>query len=281
MELFRNRVAIVTGGASGIGQAICTYLASGGATVVLADINARAARAAVAAIRETGGTAHAKTVDVSREDQIATLIRGTVRKHGKIDLLFNNAGMGVNGEFQDIPPELWQKTMDVNFWAVVHGCRHAYPVMLQQGFGQIVNTASLAGLIPGGLLTSYTASKHAVVGFTLSLRAEARLYGIKVNALCPGYIRTNIQKSGIIVTDYLRAEKNIAMEANMKFKTPDQCIGQIMRGVRRNRPIIVSPAKHKLYWWLNRISPSLIPNMFYKIIRKMKQNALDEQETHS
>ena len=122
-------------------------------------------------------------------------------------------------------------------------------------------------------MTGYTASKHAVVGFSLSLRAEAKQYGIKVNTLYPGYIQTNIQKSGLVVSDYLKAEKNIEMEANMKFLTAKDCINQIMKGVKKNKGIIISPYKHKIYWWIHRVFPEFIPNMFYRIIKQMKKNA--------
>jgi NAD(P)-dependent dehydrogenase (short-subunit alcohol dehydrogenase family) len=278
-QIFENKVAIITGGASGIGKSICQYLAGKGSKVIIADINYVMAREVAVSITSAGGNAKAMSVDVTNAGEVESLINNTSLEYGRIDFLFNNAGMAINGEFQDMSPDHWRQIMQVNLWSVVYGCMYAYPVMMRQGYGQIINTASLAGLIPGGLSTGYTATKHAVVGFTLSLRAEARQYGIKVNALCPGYIRTNIQKEGIVVTGYLRAEKNVGMEADMKFKTPDDCIERIMRGVRKNRGVIVSPGKHRIYWWMHRISPELIPNMFHRVIKKMKKNAGIIQET--
>lgn len=276
--MFENKVAIVTGGASGIGKSICVYLAKHGSQVIIADVNYEMAQDVETLITSSGGYAKALSVDVTKVQEIESLINNTYRDYERIDYLFNNAGMAINGEFQDMNPEHWEKIMQVNLWSVIYGCYYTYPIMMKQRSGQIINTASLAGLIPAGLSSSYTATKHAVVGFSLSLRAEAKQYGIKVNALCPGYIRTNIQKSGLVVTDYVKAEENVKMEADMKFQTPEDCINQIMRGVRKNKGIILSPRKHKIYWWMHRISPELIPNMFHRIIRKMKKNAGITQE---
>jgi NAD(P)-dependent dehydrogenase (short-subunit alcohol dehydrogenase family) len=271
MKEFQDKIAIVTGGGSGIGRSICTYLAERGAHVVAADRNPEAAAGTVALIRSTGGSAETQRVDVSDPGEVESLIHGAASRYGRIDYLFNNAGIGVNGEFQDLTMEHLQSVMQVNFWGTIYGCRSVYPIMQKQGFGHIVNTASLAGLIPGGLTSIYSASKHAVVGFSLTLRAEARQYGVKVSTLCPGYMRTNIQKTTENVSAYLNSERNRKMNAEMRFPTPEECIDRMMRGVRRNRGIVVTPVKHKIYWWLHRVAPGFIPNMFHRIIGMMKK----------
>jgi len=272
MKQFVNKVAIVTGGATGIGKSICVYLARYGTKVIIVDRNLDEAKETESFITSNVGYGKAVCVDVSNPQDMESLIENTMKDHGQIDFLFNNAGISINGEFQDISLEQWKRILDVNLWGVVYGCHYVYPIMIKQGFGHIINTASLAGLIPGGLTTSYSASKHAVVGFSLTLRAEAKQYGIKVSALCPGYIRTNIQKTTLNVSEYLNSEKNKKMNADMKFPTPEDCINQIMRGVKKNKGIIISPKKHKIYWWLHRIFPEFIPNMFNRIIKHIKKN---------
>jgi short-subunit dehydrogenase len=271
MKQFMNAIAVVTGGGSGIGRSICLYLVQRGAHVVVADRNLESARETKRLITTEAGTMEAKRVDVSRFQEVDTLIQNARNAHGQIDYLFNNAGVSVNGEFQDYTMEHLKTVMDINFWGTIYGCRSVYPIMAEQGFGHIVNTASLAGLIPGGLTTIYSASKHAVVGFTLTLRAEAKQYGIKVSALCPGYLRTNIQQTTENVSAYMNSERNRQMNESMRFPTPEDCIRQMMRGVRRNRGIIVIPVKHKLYWWIHRIHPEFIPNMFHRIVGLMKK----------
>ena len=268
---FVDKIAVVTGGGSGIGRTICIYLAERGARVVAADRDLKGAQETVSRIRSTGGFAEARRVDVADRHEVESLIRDVALRHERIDFLFNNAGVGINGEFQDLTLEHLESVMKVNFWGTIYGCRSVYPVMKKQGSGHIVNTASLAGLIPGGLTSIYSASKHAVVGFSLTLRSEARQYGIKVSTLCPGYMRTNIQKTTPNVSAYMNSEKNRKMNAEMKFPTPEDCIDQMMRGVRRDRAIIVTPLKHRIYWWLHRIAPQFIPKMFHRIIAKMKR----------
>jgi len=271
MKGFEGKIAIVTGGGSGIGRTICLYLAERGAHTVVADRNLEGAQETESLIRSASGSGESMRVDVADQEDMESLIQGMATRHGRIDYLFNNAGVGINGEFQDLTMQHLRSVMDVNFWGTIYGCRSVYPIMRKQGFGHIINTASLAGLIPGGLTSIYSASKHAVVGFSLTLRAEARQYGIKVSTLCPGYMRTNIQKTTENVSAYMNSEKNRKMNADMKFPAPEDCINQMMRGVRRNRGIIVTPLKHKIYWWIHRIAPEFIPVMFHRIIRMMKR----------
>ncbi|MFW9922249.1 MAG: SDR family NAD(P)-dependent oxidoreductase [Candidatus Thorarchaeota archaeon] len=269
-KFYSNKIAIVTGGASGIGKAICDYLAKYGSIVIIADINLQSAQDTVKEITTKGGKAKAIQVDVSKEENIKSLIDDAFTEFGRIDFLFNNAGVSLNGEFKDTTYDHWRKIIDINLWGVIHGSHHVYHIMMKQGFGQIINTASLAGLIPGGLTISYSTSKYAVVGFTLSLRSEAGFYGIKVNALCPGFIRTNIQATTPIVTDYMKSEKNRSMGSNFG-PTPEKCVKKIMRGVKRNKAIIISPGLHKIFWILNRFFPLFNVKMFTKVIRRMKK----------
>jgi NAD(P)-dependent dehydrogenase (short-subunit alcohol dehydrogenase family) len=264
-----DKVVIVTGGASGIGKEICNYLAKRGSSVVVADLNFSSAEEVVSTIISTGGKAIASKVDVGKQTEVESLITETYKRFGRIDVLFNNAGIGLNGEFQDTNLEQWNWIMAVNFWGTIYGCHAVYPIMMKQGFGQIINVSSLAGLMPAGLLTSYTAAKHAVVGFSLSLRAEARQYGIKVNALCPGFIETPIHDASPNVSAYLNSEKN--KRNKNKFPRPEDCIGSMMRGVHRDKAIIISPRKHKVYWWLYRLAPALVPHIWSRIIRYLKK----------
>lgn len=267
-DYFKNKVAIVTGGASGIGKEICLYLARKGATIVIADIDAETSNSVAEQIKKMGVVAEVMPTDVGRRSDVEKLINKTKIKFNKIDLLINNAGIGIDGEFKDMTLDHWRRIIDINLWGVVYGTYYVYPIMIEQGFGQIVNVSSVAGLIPGGLMTSYTATKHAVVGLTLGLRAEAQQYGIKVNALCPGFIETPLHDRTPKLSEYLNWEKN--QRDKSRYPTADKCIGQIMHGIERNRAIIIAPAQQKIYWWLNRLFPSLIPYGWKLMIKKMK-----------
>ena len=191
----RDRSAIVTGGASGIGRGLAAELARSGVDVVLADRQAELAEEAASEIRAEGGSAVAVGLDVRDPDRFHEVVRTTVDRAGRLDYLFNNAGIGVGGEVREYDRSDWDDVIDVNLRGVAHGILAAYPVMISQGFGHIVNTASMAGLNPAPLQISYTATKYAVVGLSRALRLEAKRYGVRVSVVCPGPIRTPILPS--------------------------------------------------------------------------------------
>src|SRR5512139_669743 len=157
---YSGAVALITGGASGIGEA----LADRGAEVVIADRQAEEAEAVAAEIRDRGGKAYALALDVRDADAFDALVSEVVKRSRRIDFFFNNAGIGVSGEVKSYARRDWDDVLDVNLHGVVHGIQAIYPLMVAQGSGHIVNTASMAGLIPTPGGASYGASKHAVVG---------------------------------------------------------------------------------------------------------------------
>jgi len=264
-----NKVVIVTGGASGIGREICLYLSKKDTTIIIVDINLDMAEKTAKEVEKLGANCIVKSVDVANQDAIEKLVKEIKETYSKIDLIINNAGVGLDGEFKDMTIDHWKRIIDINLWGVIYGTYAVYNIMIQQGYGQIVNVASLAGLIPGGLMTSYVATKHAVVGFTLSLRAEAYQYGIKVNALCPGFIETPIHNNTLKVSNYLEDKKN--QRNKKRFPTAKDCINEMMRGIEKNKAIIISPGTHKIFWWINRLFPSLLPYAWSKIISKLKR----------
>ncbi|MBC7174389.1 MAG: SDR family NAD(P)-dependent oxidoreductase, partial [Polyangiaceae bacterium] len=140
-------VALITGGASGIGRALCEALAERGAEVVVADRQAEEGEAVAAAIRAAGGNAYAATLDVRDADAFRAVAEGVVKSSGRIDLFFNNAGIGVAGEVERYSRRDWDEVVDVNLRGVIHGIDAVYPIMITQGRGHIVNTASMAGLL--------------------------------------------------------------------------------------------------------------------------------------
>ncbi len=192
MSIFKDKIAIVTGGASGIGAALARDLARHGADVLLADIQIDAALGVAAKITASGGRAAAHYVDVTDSEAVARLVARIAAEKGRLDYMFNNAGIAVIGEFRDLPAADWKRMLDINVSGVFAGTAAAYAVMIRQGSGHIVNTASVAGLVPSPGFAAYSASKHAVVGLSTSLRAEAAGYGVKVSAVCPGFVRTPI-----------------------------------------------------------------------------------------
>jgi NAD(P)-dependent dehydrogenase (short-subunit alcohol dehydrogenase family) len=257
MEHFKDKVAIVTGGASGIGRGLCEALNQhGAAMVIVADINAEGAQHVALGITTGNSMARAVHLDVSRSGDVQELINEVASEYGQLDYMFNNAGIALGGEVRDMALEHWRRILDINLWGVIHGTTSAYQVMVKQGFGHIVNTASVAGLVPVPLVTAYATTKHAVVGLSTSLRAEGAELGVKVSVVCPGFIRTGIFDRAIMVTK-LNDDNGYPDWSSIKMMGPDDCARAILRGVASNKGVITVTAFARNLWWLYRLHPGL------------------------
>lgn len=270
---FDGKVAIVTGGASGIGAALSRALASHGADVVIADRQADLAGDVAAKVRADGGKAHAAEVDVRQLASMTRIVSDTVARAGRVDLFFNNAGIGVGGEVESYSPRDWDDVFDVNLRGVAYGIQAVYPVMIRQGSGHIVNTASVAGLVAAPMNGSYCATKHAVVGLSKSLRIEAAWHGVKVSVLCPGAIDTPILSGG----KYGRINTpGLSERAARKLWDPtfpmnaDTFAGKVLRAVAKNEAIIVVPAWWKAFWYLDRISPAVSAQVWGLVAKRLR-----------
>ncbi len=269
MTQLKNRVAIITGAASGIGRALGAELAQRGATVVMADVQKEMLGEVVASITQEGLKAEAATLDVTDAEAVRALVGDTAAAHGRLDFMFNNAGIAVGGEVRDCALDDWRCVLDVNLFGVIHGVAAAYPLMVKQGFGHIVNTASIEGLVPFPNTVSYAASKFGVVGLSSALRIEGADLGVKVSVVCPGYIKTPIfQNSKMIKLD---REKLLATLPERFGITPEKCAKEILRGVERNQAIIVVTGFAKILWWLYRIHPGILHRIMRRDIQKSRK----------
>jgi NAD(P)-dependent dehydrogenase (short-subunit alcohol dehydrogenase family) len=261
LRTYNEAVAVVTGAASGIGRGLAEELAKRGSEVILADLQIDIAEEIAAAIRETGSKAQAFKLDVTDAPAVNALLQNVLERTGRLDYLFNNAGIGIGGPIGLHTLEDWDRIISVNLRGVINGVHSAYPIMLRQGFGHIVNTASSAGLVPSPGAVAYATTKHAVVGLSISLRAETAPSGIRISVLCPGVVRTAILdgggKYGKVYTD-IGAEQQRKMMEQLKPMAPDRFARQALDAIARNAAIIVIPSWWRLFWWINRLSPALM-----------------------
>jgi NAD(P)-dependent dehydrogenase (short-subunit alcohol dehydrogenase family) len=260
LRTFQGAVAIITGGASGIGRALAEELASRGAEVVLADLQADLAAEAAAHIRANGGKARAEPLDVTDFAAVDRLVQETVATSGRLDYLFNNAGIVVAGEAHLYQIQDWNQVIKVNLCGVANGVQAAYTIMRRQGFGHVVNTASIAGLIPQGGLLSYSASKHAVVGLSTSLRIEAELVGVRVSVLCPGAVETAIVGGGKYGKHLRPVPERIQRQVWESFRpiASGDFAQKALDAIAKNKAIIVLPLRWRALWWLYRVCPILV-----------------------
>ncbi|MBU3156567.1 SDR family oxidoreductase [Clostridium estertheticum] len=192
----KEKIAIVTGAASGMGRSIAILYAQEGAKVVVSDIDLEGAKATVAEIEANGGSAMAVLTNVTKEKDIQNLIDTTVKIYGTVDILVNNAGIMDNmAGAADVTDELWDRIFAVNTTSVMRATRKVLPIFLTKGTGVIINIASVGGLRGSTAGAAYTASKHAVVGFTKNTGFQYAKEGIRCNAIAPGPIKTNISAS--------------------------------------------------------------------------------------
>ena len=252
-----TRIAIVTGGGSGIGAALSHALVERGDTVIVADIDGASAERVAG---ELGQLATAAKVDVRDAASVQAVVDDTVAAHGRLDLIFNNAGIAIGGDDLELTVAHWDRIIDINLRGVVNGVQAAYPVMARQRSGSIVNTASVAGLIPVPFLAPYVAVKHAVVGMSISLRGEAKAHNVNVTVVCPGFTDTPMLDStgpdDLPKPTMLReGGAREAAERLGKVYPVDKLAADILRGVDRRKAFVVAPRQARAMWRVNRFMP--------------------------
>lgn len=260
MSVFRSKRVLVTGGASGIGRGLAEALAAQGAVVTIADLNLAGARKVADGIAQRGGQASAAQLDVADSDAFEKLVESS----GRLEFLFNCAGFAVVGDMRHMDMQAWRRIVDVNLMGVVAGSLAAYKLMARQGYGHIVNIASLAGLVGAPMLSAYATTKSGVVMLTQMLRAEGEALGVKATAVCPGFIRTGIMDNA----QYLNTTKEAALaQTPVPFMELAPAVDRILRGVERNEALIVFPAYARLLWRLLRWAPWLAPSLRRKLVQ--------------
>lgn len=252
---FDGKRVFITGAARGIGFAMATHACARRAQVVVADVDEEAAKEAAAKVNAGGkGRALGVALDVTDAAAYEDVYARVENDEGEIDVAIHNAGVATVGFVETLPLEEWRRVIDVNLFGVVHGVHVAYPRMAARGRGHIVNVASLAGLIPFPSGAPYAASKHAVVGLSESLRAEARAVGVGVTCACPGYIGTDIFTSSHYVG--VKSERLLKM-VPISPMAPGACAAKILNAAQKDRGLVVVQAEAKLSALSRRFFPRL------------------------
>lgn len=261
MQIFKNKVALVTGASSGIGEAIAVALAREGATVILTARD----KAKLEDVRQqcikAGGDAWVHAAEVSDEQQMEALADAVHAKHPALDILINNAGVVMGGFTWEVESADWHRLHDINVMGVVHGIRAFVPKMIarRQG-GHIVNMASVSGLVGTRGMGTYSASKFAVIGLSESLRMELHRNKIGVSVVCPGYVKTPIQSKVKMVgtLDTPQGRERVEREFSKTTLMPEAVAARTLRAIRRNEFIASIGREAVMVRLLKRWAPSLL-----------------------
>jgi NAD(P)-dependent dehydrogenase (short-subunit alcohol dehydrogenase family) len=260
IRTYQGSVSIITGGASGIGRAIGVELAKRGAgEIVIADLQTALAEEAAEGIRKAGSRATVVALDVRDKAAVERMVADVQRTARRIDYVFNNAGTGVMGETHLLEERDWDLTIDINLHGVVNVIRAVYPRLIAQGYGHLVNTASVAGLIGVPFMSVYSATKHAVVGLSKSMRLEAAPHGVRVTALCPGAVKTPLLTGGTLGRSIyeMTDERKLSWWARFRPGDIEVFARQTMDLIAKNEGVIVLPKHNRLGVALFRTFPAL------------------------
>lgn len=254
-EYFRDKGCVVTGAASGIGFALAEALLQAGAAVFMADRDTETLTAAVEQLSIYAGRVYFMSVDVTNQEQVQHMVEEAAARHGRLDVLFNNAGIGGTIQISEVTLEHWRRIIDINLWGVIYGIQAALPIMRRQGGGHIVNTASIAGLIPPPFQALYCATKYAVVGLSESLRFELGDEGIHVSVVCPGNVATRIFGT-------LKPPEDAV--------SPEEAAKIALEGVANKQGIIVFPEKYRQMWRQYWSSPEAFESGLWDVARQRR-----------
>jgi NADP-dependent 3-hydroxy acid dehydrogenase YdfG len=263
---FADRSVLLTGAASGIGRALALRLVACGATVHAADMDAAGLQKLAAEATGPGKIAPRK-LDVSDRADYALWVQ-ECSAAGPVDYLFNNAGVTLLGEAQNVPFDRWKWLLDINLMGVLNGVMLVYPVMVTQGHGHIVSTGSIAGITGYATAAAYTTAKKAVIGMSDSLAAEAKAYGVKVTVVCPGYVNSNIFTQDRVMGANV---SEVVKDLPAPMMSPDTAARHYLDGVASGKPRVIFPANARLLCWLARWLPFTLGPIQKRLMRKFER----------
>ncbi len=268
--MFQNKVAIITGGSSGIGKALAFSLGKKGAKIVISGRNKQNLFDAEVELNQAGIETLAVVGDVTNETETQQLIEQTIARFGQIDILINNAGMSMRSMFAEADVEVIKRLMDVNFYGAVYATKYALPYV-KATKGSIVAISSIAGYRGLPVRSGYSASKFAMNGFFEALRTELLHSGVHVLVACPGFTQSNIRFAAI---DGVGGSSGETVRDEASMMTAEECAEHIAKAIKNRKRDMVLTLQGKMAVWLNKLWPSMADKMVYNTLAKEKDSPL-------
>jgi short-subunit dehydrogenase len=265
--LFADKLVVITGGSSGIGRALAYAFASEGARLVLTAINEARLSDAAKECAQLGASVSTYAADVSDFEQMQGLSAKVSKEHGTPDIPINHAGVVMAGDLVSVELEDWRRLFDINVMGVVHGLKLFLPDMTARGSGHVVNVSSAAGLMAPPLMSTYCATKFAVVGLSDSLRREVGRHGIKVTCVCPGTTDTPIKDKVKLAgkASGERGQNRVRAMFDNADLTAEHVAKKTLAGIRKNDPIVLIGKEAQLAWWARRLPSKLTDRLLGRV----------------
>ncbi len=257
-QRFPQKRAFITGAASGLGLAICKRLAPLGWRLLIADINAARLEKTENTLRELGAETRQLVLDVTDVSALEGAAEQIQQLWGGVDMVFNNAGIATAGAIDELTIEDWERTINIDLWSVIHGCRIFTPILKAQGGGYIVNTASSAGTLAGPEMAAYNVAKAGVVSLSETLKTELAKDNIGVSVICPTVFVTSL---GETLTGHRQMEDNLIRQLEASKVTADDIVDDMMRAIEKNHLYVITQADAKWGWRIKRFFPELYTSL--------------------
>ena len=266
-QKFPQKRAFITGAASGLGLAIGERLAPQGWKLFIADINAQRLAQAEQKLQALGAQTQSMVMDVTEYSAQEDAARSLQETWGGVDLVFNNAGIATAGAIDELTREDWEKTIDIDLWSVIYGCRIFTPMLKRQGGGHIINTASSAGTLAGPEMAAYNVAKAGVVSLSETLKTELSKDNIGVSVVCPTVFVTSL---GDTMTGRTQMEDNLMRQLQASKVTADDIVDDVMKAISKDRLYVITQTDARWGWRLKRFFPELYPKVISYFYRNKK-----------
>jgi NAD(P)-dependent dehydrogenase (short-subunit alcohol dehydrogenase family) len=266
-QKFPYKRAFITGAASGLGLAICERLAPQGWKLLIADINAERLAQAEKRLQALGAETLSMVIDVTEYSALQDAANSLLETWGGVDLVFNNAGIATAGAIDELSIQDWERSIDVDLWSVIYGCKIFTPMLKAQGGGYIINTASSAGTLAGPEMAAYNVAKAGVVSLSETLKVELSKDNIGVTVICPTVFVTSL---GETLTTGRTMENNLVRQLEQSKVTPEHIVDDLMLAMEKNRLYVMTQADARWGWRLKRFFPEFYTTIIGYFYRNKK-----------